>query len=632
MMNANPLPRVMAVRAGAERPISAWAADAATATLLMAVALTLPVTLLLVAKLGYLLSLALTGLLIAGLLFGPTHGLLTVAAALMAYRLKTDPLSSSFGPEVLPGLLVALIAFVVGSGAHFLGDVRRRRGPITSRRSFRGEEIRRWRSAVADLARRRTFDFSWQRTLGAARVGLLPFALLGTATFAALLAREPLGAAASLQIQLAAVLGVAGLFGARYGFAAGVLGAVLLSDVALAGGPSARAPAALFTLIVFSAAGWGVGWLADQLQRKRSALNALLSASREISTTTDEAVIHRALFNSLTRLNDRGWVECRDDSGAICLSSASAPASARSTSAEGGEFRGEWRSRQLTADGRTVGSVRWRYVGAKTDVAIADEVAASLVDLGASAIVRARLSIEKSEMEFVARTEHLRTILLDAVSHHFRSPLAGILGSVTSVLTLPDEHDEQVRRELLLIIKEQANRLSRYVDNFLSVARLESGSIDMSLAEVQLEPLIYNVWDSFGEAGGARRFLQVHVDQEPVQADPGLLAQVLGNVLENAIKFSAEESIVDVRSRREGDNLVLEVTDQGVGVLPGKEDQIFRRFFRSPGAKAPGLGLGLYITRSLMEIQGGSVEARNRGGREPGLVVSLVLPLSPVSG
>jgi len=61
---------------------------------------------------------------------------------------------------------------------------------------------------------------------------------------------------------------------------------------------------------------------------------------------------------------------------------------------------------------------------------------------------------------------------------------------------------------------------------------------------VLIEPLIYDVWETFGEAGGARRFLQVKVDQQPIRADPGLLSQVLGNVLENAIKFSPEESIV----------------------------------------------------------------------------------------
>jgi signal transduction histidine kinase len=148
----------------------------------------------------------------------------------------------------------------------------------------------------------------------------------------------------------------------------------------------------------------------------------------------------------------------------------------------------------------------------------------------------------------------------------------------------------------------------------------------VNLAEVHLEPLIYDVWETFGEAGGSRRFLQVDIDPQPIRADPSLLAQVLGNVLENAIKFSPEESIVDVRSRRKGDRIVLEVTDQGVGVLAGNEDNIFRRFFRSPGAKAPGLGLGLYITRSLVEMQGGQVEAKNRNDGATGLRVSLVLP------
>ncbi|CAN7448626.1 ATP-binding protein [Phenylobacterium sp. LjRoot164] len=229
-------------------------------------------------------------------------------------------------------------------------------------------------------------------------------------------------------------------------------------------------------------------------------------------------------------------------------------------------------------------------------------------------------------MEFRARTEQLRTILLDAVSHHFRSPLAGILGSATSILNLPEQHDREARRELLLIIKEQANRLNRYVENFLSVARLESGAIDVNPTEVALEPLLYDVWETFGEAGGARRFLHVEVGEASVTADPALLAQVIGNILENAIKFSAEGSMVGVRARREGEAVILEFTDQGCGVAPGAEDRIFGRFFRGQGTAAPGLGLGLYITRSLVEMLGGSVRAQNRSDGEGGLVISVSLP------
>lgn len=617
-----------AVQGRAERSVSAWATDVATGTLLVALALALTITLMFVVKVGYLSSLLMTTLVVAAVLFGPTHGLLAVSAALIAYRLHSHRPTSALDVQALEVLLVILAALAIPWSGRYITEARRKRGSSEPSRQVGRLDLTEVRETLADFVRRRTYGFSWRLTLGAARFGLVPFVILGAASLASVLVLGPAGPEASLQVLLIGVLCVAGAFGAQYGFAAGILGAVLLSGVIITDPAAAlaRPPGALVTLIVFSAAGWSVGALADQLQRKRSALEVLVRASREISTTTDEAVIHQVLFDSLLRLTTRSWVETRDDSGAILLTSPAADAPTAGSGVD--DVVDGWRSRPLVADGRAVGLVRWRYLGLKTDIDIADEIAASLVDLGASAIVRARLSVEKSEMEFVARSEHLRTILLDAVSHHFRSPLAGILGSVTGVLNLPEQHDREVRRELLLIIKEQANRLSRYVDNFLSVARLESGSIEVNLADIHLEPLIYDVWETFGEAGGARRFLQVQVDPQPIRADASLLAQVLGNVLENAIKFSPEESIVDVRSRRDGDKLVLEVTDQGVGVQAGNEDHIFRRFFRSPGAKAPGLGLGLYITRSLIEMQGGSVEARNRDDREAGLRVSLVLPVA----
>jgi len=195
------------------------------------------------------------------------------------------------------------------------------------------------------------------------------------------------------------------------------------------------------------------------------------------------------------------------------------------------------------------GTWAWR-----PDVEIADEIVGSLIDLGGSAIVRARLSIEKSEMEFRRRSEHLRTILLDAVSHHFRSPLAGILGSVNQRPEPADQHDRECAASSCLIIKEQANRLSRYVDNFLSVARLESGSIDVNLADVLIEPLIYDVWRRSARPAGPAASCRSRSTSQPIRADPGLLSQVLGNVLENAIKFSPRSpslmSVAGVKATR----------------------------------------------------------------------------------
>lgn len=532
-----------AITGGAERAGAAWnpVADVATIVLVTVSATVLAAALVFAMKLAYLPALTITALLAAAVLFGPTHGLLAVAGALVAYRLYVDRQLGDVDSRALVVLVVAAAAVA----APWLGlMIRTAQAERRAAAEFPQPVMpmtERMAASFGGFLRRQTSDFSWPSTLMKTRRGLIPYIILGAGLVAAAMVREPIGVEGSMQFMLVAVLCVAGAFGARHGVAAGILAAVLLNDLVVTqdGGFLLRAPGTALNVIVFAALGWAVGALADSLQTKRSALQVVVAASGEISTTTDETAIHRALFESLVKLAPRSWVETRDDNGAVVLTSLGPGAPA----AQSGEATSSgWHARALTSDGRTVGAVRWRYLAPEADVAIANEIAASLIDLCGSAIVRARLSVEKSEMEFMARSEHLRTILLDAVSHHFRSPLAGIIGSVTSVLNLPDQHDREVRRELLLIIKEQANRLSRYVDNFLSVARLESGSVDVNLADVLIEPLIYDVWESFGEAGGARRFLQVQVDPQPVRADPGLLAQVLGNVLENAIKFSPESS------------------------------------------------------------------------------------------
>jgi signal transduction histidine kinase len=434
------------------------------------------------------------------------------------------------------------------------------------------------------------------------------------------LAGRYFGDVSQLPIMLSAVTACGALFGAPIGLASGV---IMLLAMQMLGGAHALplfSLAMAMQIAVFAGVGWGVGRLGDELRRQSDRLKGLVNATRDLSLGADEAVIREILLDRLSKIANLSHAELRDESGEI----KGARGSVKGTPASGPAAA--WRTRRLVADGRDVGEARW-LPEADGDSAVVDSLACSLVDLGAAAIVRSRLSAEKAEMEFITRTEHLRTILLDAVSHHFRSPLAGIIGSVTSVLSLPEQHDRDVRRELLLIIKEQANRLNRYVDNFLSVARLESGSIDVKPQLISLEALVYDVWESFGEAGGARRFLRVTLDEKPVRADEALMTQILGNLLENAIKFSSEGSVIDVIGKWQDDELRIEVIDEGCGVPETSLGRMFDRFYRSPGAKSPGLGLGLYITRSLAEMLGGRVEGRNRVDGQSGFVVTLHLPI-----
>jgi two-component system sensor histidine kinase KdpD len=375
------------------------------------------------------------------------------------------------------------------------------------------------------------------------------------------------------------------------------------------------------------ALGGGLGFSVDRLRRERAFRKALVTAARDLGAAGDESAARRTLLESLRRLASRAEFEVVDEAGV----NLSARAPKRRFSAQKRAEEPTQKLRPLQVDGRNFGYVRW-LPGSNEGGPARDKIAASIIDLGASAILRIRLKAEKAQIENVARAELFRAVMLDAVSHHFRSPLAGILGSVTTILDLPEPHDRSVRSELLLIIKEESNRLVRYVENFLSVARLEAGSLEVNRSDVDLGSLIDDVWDKLADVGGARRYFQVDVEVESVRTDPSLLAQIFSNVLENAIKYSPEESLIEVRARRMDDKLLIEVSDQGRGASETILTRMFERFYRGGvTAESPGIGLGLYITRSLIEMLGGDVSARNRTDEHAGLVIAIHLPLEPVA-
>jgi two-component system sensor histidine kinase KdpD len=119
----------------------------------------------------------------------------------------------------------------------------------------------------------------------------------------------------------------------------------------------------------------------------------------------------------------------------------------------------------------------------------------------------------------------------------------------------------------------------------------------------------------------------VKIEPVSVFADEGLLKQVFSNVLENAIKYSPEESLVEVSARMAAGKMNVDIQDEGAGFPADSAEPIFERFYRAKSAKPAGLGLGLYITRSLLKILGGSVSARNRSDRT-GAIFSIVLPVA----
>jgi two-component system sensor histidine kinase KdpD len=445
--------------------------------------------------------------------------------------------------------------------------------------------------------------------------GLASLCIVGVGAALTVLFGDLLGPTTSGVLVIATSVLAGSVVGPRFGLFAGFTAWAAIGRLS----PQQNLFETALGMATVGAIGWGSGLLAEGRRQAQKALDTLIVAGRELSAVSGEADIRRGLVESLALLSPRSRVQ---------LSDGRSPEISHQPSG-GGDWSASdprWRTRVLAVGDREVGLVRWWFPGSGRQWDALNVVAMSLADLAASAIVRERANVERDDLELVARTEHLRTILLDAVAHHLRSPLAGVLGSVTSILNLPPDHDPTVTRELLFIIKDQANRLSRYVDKFLSVARLESGAMEVSAREVHLEAFIYDLWETFGETGGARRFLTADIGPSTILTDPNLLTQAVGNVLENAIKYSPEETIVDVRAFTLEGNCVIEVRDEGAGIPEERMSRIFERFYRYHSERAPGLGLGLYITKSIVELLGGRVEARNREGC-PGLLVTIAIPL-----
>jgi K+-sensing histidine kinase KdpD len=435
---------------------------------------------------------------------------------------------------------------------------------------------------------------------------------------------------------IAAVVASALLVGARAGLVAAVVAVTAFNFIfeepafTLSLGSSED----FINLVLFCSVAWFVGGFADRVRAEREMSRTTLSASEAFSVSADEAALRSNLREAICQLSGTQSVWVTDETGALVDAERADPMPAGLAAVYADMAGGQrthafqvWRIRALETGGRSFGVVVWFALAVAPKQAAQTEYAISvLIDLATAAIARKRIDGERADVERVAQTERMRSALLSSMSHDFRTPLAGILGSATSLLDLNDRYDEQKRTDLLRNIRDQAFRLNRYVENLLSLTRLDAGALNVQARPQLLEPLIYDVWESLGDAGGARRILETKIEADAaVMVDAVLLHQALANVFENAIKFSKEGASVLVRTRRVGDEQVLDVLDEGPGVHPDEMAKIFDRFYRAKAAPAPGIGLGLHITKCAVEAMHGRIQARSRDDGRAGLVVSMSL-------
>jgi two-component system, OmpR family, sensor histidine kinase KdpD len=382
--------------------------------------------------------------------------------------------------------------------------------------------------------------------------------------------------------------------------------------------------------------------------KQREARTAVLYAlSREIAGAAELDDVVRAIVNQVAHILNAQVVVLLPEAGQLVFR-AGQPANLQLTEAERAAATWAWQHNQPAGRGAdTLPGATWFYLPlatAQSTVGVLGlqfetpeavmspdqrRLLEALAGQAAVAIERGRLVREMEQARLLTETERLRDALLSSVSHDLRTPLASIIGAVTSLLSYGATYNETTRRDLLVTIQEEAERLNRFVGNLLDMMRLESGRLGLKREWVE-------IGDVIGTAL-ARLVQPLNQYRLVVEVEPGLpmlwldfvlIEHVLVNLLENAAKYSRPGAPIRVHARRHDHEVIVEVADEGVGVPSADLERIFDKFYRVERGDrhGAGTGLGLSICRGIIEAHGGTVSARSPANGK-GTVFTVTFPV-----
>ncbi len=244
----------------------------------------------------------------------------------------------------------------------------------------------------------------------------------------------------------------------------------------------------------------------------------------------------------------------------------------------------------------------------------------------AVALRQERLAQQAAELRELAEVDRLRTALLTAVGHDFRTPLAAAKAAVTSLRSPDITFDPQDQAELLATAEESLDRLTRLVENLLDMSRLQAGGLALHRQPLGVAELIPRAIDDLGEAG--RQVVVRDGDDVPdVDADAALLERVLANLIANAVRYSPRGRPPTVTVSDHDDRVEVRVVDHGPGIPVEDHERVFLPFQRLGDTdNTTGLGLGLALSRGLTEAMGGTLTPETTPGG--GLTMTVSLPVA----
>lgn len=251
-----------------------------------------------------------------------------------------------------------------------------------------------------------------------------------------------------------------------------------------------------------------------------------------------------------------------------------------------------------------------------------------LCDQTAIAMDRVMLVRDLDEARVASETERFRAALLSSVSHDLRTPLATIIGSVTSLQELWPNLSPDTREELMQTVVGESNRLDRYIQNLLDMTRLGQGAPLLSREWVDLNDVVAN---AIRRLDTVLDNVHLEIDIDPYAAlmhvHGAFMEQVVVNLLDNASGFSPAGGRISLVARRRGGDLVIDVVDEGPGIPEAERENVFEMFYSIKGCARShlGSGLGLAICRGLVGAHGGEIRAiPPAGGR--GTHIRITLP------
>ena len=245
----------------------------------------------------------------------------------------------------------------------------------------------------------------------------------------------------------------------------------------------------------------------------------------------------------------------------------------------------------------------------------------------ALAIERVRLAEQAQQTQILQATEKLQTALLNSISHDLRTPLVSITGALSSLSEGGPAMDAEIHRNLLDTAREEADRMNHLVGNLLNMTRLEAGAMHAVMQPCDIQDAIGTALEDLADRLNERE-VSVDIDENMplIPMDFVLIVQVLVNLIDNSLKFSRPDLPVAIRANHNNQEVVITVSDRGIGIPTEDLDHIFEKFYRVQRPEnVGGTGLGLSICKGIVESHDGRIWAENRPGG--GTILTFTLPL-----